>query len=101
MKRSFKTEVFLTIPLTFVALGCICASFLSNQWVSGSAMVENSDFEISYNYGLFWGQKTRVTESTKSFDITGNQIYYVALIGIFATKNSYTFSDMHRRFLYV
>ena len=64
-------------------------------------MVENSDFEISYNYGLFWGQKTRVTESTKSFDITGNQIYYVALIGIFATKNSYTFSDMHRRFLYV
>ena len=89
MKRSFKTEVFLTIPLTFVALGCICASFLSNQWVSGSAFVENSDFEINYNYGLFWGQKTRITESTKSFDITGNQISFGKNNLNFRAKNSY------------
>ena len=71
MKRSFKTEVFLTIPLTFLAFGLVCASFITTQWVTGKSIIENSKDELSYNYGLFSGHKIRSTKYTKSYDLKG------------------------------
>ena len=72
MKRSFKTEVFLTIPLTFLAFGLVCASFITKEWVSGRSIKVESEDEIVYNYGLFSGHKTRSTTYTKDYNLKGN-----------------------------
>ena len=75
MKRSFKTEVFLTIPLTFLAFGLVCASFITTEWVSGRSIKSDSEDEITYNYGLFSGHKTRSTKYTKSYELKGNSTF--------------------------
>lgn len=70
MKRSFKTEVFLTIPLTILAFVLTCASLITQHWVNGRAIIEgNPEFEITYNYGLFKGEKIRTRAGQKSYGL--------------------------------
>ena len=58
MKRSFKTEVFLTIPLTILVFALTCTSYITQSWVSGEAKISNqSNADLQYNYGLFKGAK--------------------------------------------
>ena len=74
MKKSFKTEVFLTIPLILIAFSISCTSFITKQWVIGTASIQNtteynSDYEIKYNYGLFSGEKTSSRGFTKTLQL--------------------------------
>ena len=74
-KTAFKTEVFLTVPLTFLAFALVCVSLVTQQWVSGRGVYtsnstsEENDGEITYNFGLFNGEKTRTRSGTKSYPL--------------------------------
>jgi hypothetical protein len=74
-KTAFKTEVFLTVPLTFLAFALVCVSLVTQQWVSGKGVYtsnstsEESDGEITYNFGLFNGEKTRTRSSTVKYPL--------------------------------
>ena len=72
MKKSFKTEVFLTIPLILLAFCITCASLIKNQWITGTATlisdnVTQGNFE--YNFGLFNGEKVRYYGSRTAFHV--------------------------------
>lgn len=74
-KTAFKTEVFLTVPLTFLAFALVCVSLVTQQWVYGKGVyksnstIEESDGDIIYNFGLFNGEKTRTRSGTKSYPL--------------------------------
>jgi hypothetical protein len=55
MAQSFKTLIFLTIPLNVFILVLICTSLATQDWVSGSAV--RNDSSIEFNFGLFSGRK--------------------------------------------
>ena len=68
-KTAFKTEVFLTVPLTFLAFTLVCLSLVTQEWVSGKGIIESNSTtsqngEITYNFGLFNGNKIRVRSGT-------------------------------------
>ena len=68
-KTAFKTEVFLTVPLTFLAFTLVCLSLVTQEWVSGKGIIESNSTtsqngEITYNFGLFNGKKIRVRSGT-------------------------------------
>ena len=70
MKRTFKTEVFLTIPLTLLVFILTCTSFVTQNWVSGEAIIKNdTDKKIIYNYGLFRGEKSQTNLGTIVYDL--------------------------------
>ena len=71
MKKSFKTEVFLTIPLILLAFCITCASLIKNQWVTGTAKISNNvtNGEYEYNFGLFSGEKVRYFGSRTAFHV--------------------------------
>ena len=76
-KTAFKTEVFLTVPLTFLAFVLICLSFVTQEWVSGTGTIYSNSTredransgEIRYNFGLFRGEKSRIVTSTTTYSL--------------------------------
>ena len=56
MAQSFKTLIFLTIPLNVFILVLVCTSLATQSWVTGIA--ERNDSSIEFNFGLFSGQKS-------------------------------------------
>ena len=72
MKRSFKTEVFLTIPLSLLVFVLTCASLITQDWVNGEAKLSNgTDGIITYNFGLFKGEKVKQTFGSINFKLRG------------------------------
>ena len=81
-KTAFKTEVFLTVPLTFLAFALVCVSLVTQQWVYGKGVyksnstIEESDGDIIYNFGLFNGEKTRTRSGTKSYPLKSKCVLF-------------------------
>ena len=69
MKKSFKTEVFLTIPLILLAFCITCASLIKNQWVTGTGINNATNGEYEYNFGLFNGEKVRYVGGRTAFHV--------------------------------
>lgn len=62
--KSFKPEIFYTLPICGLIFGLVCASLITNHWVEGEATFEQgSDGLVIFNYGLFSGFKSKVVLS--------------------------------------
>ncbi|TRY76794.1 hypothetical protein TCAL_07416 [Tigriopus californicus] len=63
--KSFKPEVFYTIPICGLVFGLVCASLITNHWVEGVAKFEEGgeDGRVTFYYGLFSGYKSKVVSS--------------------------------------
>ena len=83
-KTAFKTEVFLTVPLTFLAFALVCVSLVTQQWVYGKGVYtsnstsEENDGEITYNFGLFNGEKTRTRSGSTTYTL--KSMYYCSTL---------------------
>ena len=69
----FKPEIFFTLPICAFIISLVCASLITDQWVTGKATLEDEDGssgEIKYNYGLFRGEKeVKIPSSTNTFSL--------------------------------
>jgi hypothetical protein len=86
--KGFKAEVFFTIPITFLIFGLVCTSLITQEWVSGRALIVNEDdFQIKYNFGLFKGEKVRTRSGTNAFPLASKFFIFLRAlkIGLFYT----------------
>ena len=70
--KSFKAEIFFSLPVCGVAFALACTSMVTEEWVAGTAPRNNATietFEVTYNYGLFGGQKTVVRGQSPTYDL--------------------------------
>ena len=92
-KTAFKTEVFLTVPLTFLAFVLICLSLVTQEWVSGKGIIQTNSTradpenfgEIRYNFGLFRGQKSRILTSTTMYSLQSEKHFIYFLYSLKST----------------
>lgn len=70
MAQSFKTLIFLTIPLSLFVMVLVCTSFATESWVKGlSVNKSESESILEFNFGLFAGSKTRILKGTNSYSL--------------------------------
>ena len=67
MAQSFKTLIFLTIPLSLFVMVLVCTSFATESWVEGLSVKNESILE--FNFGLFAGSKARILKGTNSYSL--------------------------------
>ena len=71
--KSFKPEVFFTLPICGLVIALVLASLITEQWVVGRA--ESADSTVTFNFGLFAGKKaTQIGTGTLAYDL-GSKSY--------------------------
>lgn len=86
--QHFKPELFFTLPVCALVLCLICASLITDEWVTGVCESEETgtgsnytgeSSNIDYNYGLFKGEKVlQVGSSTRSLKLKGDKKLFQA-----------------------
>jgi hypothetical protein len=71
MAQSFKTLIFLTIPLNVFVVILVCVGLATQHWVDGLADDGNSSTTIEFNFGLFAGSKTKNGKYLSTFNLDG------------------------------
>lgn len=76
--KSFKTEIFFTLPINLGVICLVCTAMITDQWVSGKgSFVNGGTGSLTYNYGLFSGRKqSNIAGSPQKFGLSGSKIGY-------------------------
>ena len=78
MAQSFKTLIFLTIPLSIFVMVLVCTSFATEHWVEGQSINgSDPDLKVEFNFGLFAGFKTRTLKGTNKFTLKSKNNFYL------------------------